>query len=110
MTFFNVGTDSSGNATLSVLPQWWYYPVATLPLTIIVFIIWRIWQQKRAHRIASQDSANIPTDVVSKRRGQRFGGFFGSGEKRAGVEGNGSLETDASETSLSRTSVAAAFP
>lgn len=103
MTIFNVGTDSSGNATLSVLPQWWYYPVATLPLTIIVFIIWRIWQQNRAHKIASQDSANVPTVVVFKRRGQRFRGFFGGGEKRAEAEAN------ASETYLSRTSVAAAF-
>lgn len=47
MAFFNNGTDTSGQPTLTVLPQWWIFPVTTIPLTLLVFGLWRIWQQKR---------------------------------------------------------------
>ena len=51
MTFFTSSTDASGVASLSVLPQWWYFPVATIPLTILVVGCWRLWQQKRNKRV-----------------------------------------------------------
>ena len=47
MTFFSSSADASGKPTLTVLPEWWYFPVATIPLTILVFGCWRLWQRKR---------------------------------------------------------------
>ena len=46
MVFFH-GTDANGTATFGASPQWWYYPVITIPLTIVVFIIWAIWRRQR---------------------------------------------------------------
>ena len=56
MAFFNNGTDTSGQPTLTVLPQWWIFPVTTIPLTLLVFGLWRIWQQKRLKRTAHADA------------------------------------------------------
>ena len=56
MAFFNNGTDTSGQPTLTVLPQWWIFPVITIPLTLLVFGLWRIWQQKRLKQTAHADA------------------------------------------------------
>ena len=56
MAFFNNGTDTSGQPTLTVLPQWWIFPVATIPLTLLVFGLWRIWQQKRLKQRTHADA------------------------------------------------------
>ena len=56
MVFFNNGTDTSGQPTLTVLPQWWIFPVTTIPLTLLVFGLWRIWQQKRLKQAAHADA------------------------------------------------------
>ena len=56
MAFFNNGTDTSGQPTLTVLPQWWIFPVITIPLTLLVFALWRIWQQKRLKQAAHADA------------------------------------------------------
>ncbi|KAL2054975.1 hypothetical protein ABVK25_004797 [Lepraria finkii] len=47
MVFFNTATDNNGKATLIVSPQWWYFPTITIPLTIIVFIVWQWWRRQR---------------------------------------------------------------
>lgn len=62
MTFFNTGTGPAGEAVLTVLPQWWYYPVATIPLTILVFSFWMIWQRQRENR-KSGKPANFNMDI-----------------------------------------------
>ena len=56
MAFFNNGTDTSGHPTLTVLPQWWIFPVATIPLTLLVFGLWRIWQQNRLKQRTHADA------------------------------------------------------
>ncbi|TFK41433.1 hypothetical protein BDQ12DRAFT_732985 [Crucibulum laeve] len=47
MVFFNSGFDSLGRPVLSVAPQWWYFPAITIPLTVLVFCIWVLWQRWR---------------------------------------------------------------
>ncbi|TFK41431.1 hypothetical protein BDQ12DRAFT_720286 [Crucibulum laeve] len=47
MVFFNNGFDSLGRPVVSVAPQWWYFPVITIPLTILVLCIWVLWQRWR---------------------------------------------------------------
>ncbi|KAK3174740.1 hypothetical protein OEA41_001986 [Lepraria neglecta] len=47
MVFFNTATDINGKANLIVSPQWWYFPTITIPLTIIVFILWQWWRRQR---------------------------------------------------------------
>ncbi len=47
MVFFTTGTDENGKASLTVTPQWWYFPTITIPLTIIVFAVWQWWRRKR---------------------------------------------------------------
>ncbi|TFK41430.1 hypothetical protein BDQ12DRAFT_677968 [Crucibulum laeve] len=60
MVFFNSGFDSQGRPVVSVAPQWWYFPVITIPLTILVFFIWVLWRRWRNR------SANIvlPSQVL----------------------------------------------
>ncbi|KAL8679100.1 MAG: hypothetical protein Q9186_004595 [Xanthomendoza sp. 1 TL-2023] len=50
MVFFNAGTDEHGKATMEVSPHIWYYPVITIPLTILVFGVWEVWRRKRQAR------------------------------------------------------------
>ena len=67
MTFFNASTDENNHSNLSVLPQWWYFPTATVPLTILVFICWITWQRHRnkAHGLKYFDPmANIPNEQI----------------------------------------------
>ena len=48
MAFFNTGIDETGRAgLLSVSPQWWYFPIITVPLTILVFGVWQWWRRRR---------------------------------------------------------------
>ncbi|KAF8963510.1 hypothetical protein BDZ97DRAFT_1820257 [Flammula alnicola] len=47
MVFFNSQTTATGQTILSVTPQWWLFPSITIPLTILVFIIWLLWQRRR---------------------------------------------------------------
>lgn len=45
MVFFDAARDETGNPRLSVMPQWWYYLIITIPLTIVIFLAWIIWQR-----------------------------------------------------------------
>lgn len=47
MTFFNAGFDANNRPTFTVSPQWWYFPVVTVPLTVFVFVIWLVWKRQR---------------------------------------------------------------
>jgi hypothetical protein len=47
MTFFQARTDANGRPTFAVSPQWWYFPLVTVPLTILVFGGWAVWKRKR---------------------------------------------------------------
>ncbi|KAF4612722.1 hypothetical protein D9613_011811 [Agrocybe pediades] len=66
MIFFSEA-DAQGRQVLTVSPQWWLFPVITIPLTVLVFVIWMIWQRRRkVPEIASElrhDSALGPQEV-----------------------------------------------
>ncbi|KAG2018202.1 hypothetical protein CC2G_007649 [Coprinopsis cinerea AmutBmut pab1-1] len=40
MVFFNTTTDSNGTLKLSVTPHIWMFPAVTVPLTLLVFLLW----------------------------------------------------------------------
>lgn len=70
MAFFNAGTDEHGKATLEVSPLWWYFPTITIPLTILVFVIWEVWRRKRqatAGLAGKQAQEQPPTTKQSSR-------------------------------------------
>lgn len=47
MVFFNSKTNQNGRESLVVGQQWWLFPVITIPLTILVFTVWVLWQRHR---------------------------------------------------------------
>ena len=48
MAFFDSKANGSGSESLIVGRQWWLFPVITIPLTVLVFIIWVAWQRYRS--------------------------------------------------------------
>jgi hypothetical protein len=50
MVFFDSKTTESGRKLLIIGQQWWLFPAITIPLTILVFGVWLLWQRYR-HRI-----------------------------------------------------------
>ena len=60
MVFFNTKTSESGRESLIVGSQWWLFPAITVPLTILVFVIWVKWQQYHN----KLDSTNLGTDKL----------------------------------------------
>jgi len=46
MVFFET-SNSSSKLGLSVAPGWWLYPTVTLPLTLLVFLVWNVWRSRR---------------------------------------------------------------
>lgn len=64
MTFFNFQIDNSGHEQFQVSKRWWYFLVATIPLTALVFAVWIIWQKIRIKKFREED-------VTEKRRVQR---------------------------------------
>jgi amino acid permease len=55
MVFFDSHPGTAGRMELSVAPQWWLFPSITIPLTIIVFIIWLIWRRRRLSALQEVD-------------------------------------------------------
>ncbi|KAF8148423.1 hypothetical protein B0H34DRAFT_736978 [Crassisporium funariophilum] len=45
MVFFNFQSNSNGESFLALGPQWWLFPLITIPLTIVVFGTWIFWQR-----------------------------------------------------------------
>jgi len=73
MVFFNSKSSDSGGESLIVGRQWWLFPAITIPLTILVFAIWVVWQQYRKRVIyISRDAPVIrtihPFDYEAPRR------------------------------------------
>lgn len=55
MTFFNFQQDDGGHQDFQVSRRWWYFLAATIPLTILVFMVWIVWQKIRARRFERED-------------------------------------------------------
>ncbi|PPQ83584.1 hypothetical protein CVT26_001094 [Gymnopilus dilepis] len=49
--FFDTVRDVNGKVSLLVHPQWWILPLVTVPLTIIVFLIWIMWWRVRERTV-----------------------------------------------------------
>jgi flagellar biosynthesis/type III secretory pathway M-ring protein FliF/YscJ len=64
MTFFNFQQDD-GNQQFQVSNRWWYFLAATIPLTVLVFMVWIVWQKVRARRFERED-------LLERRRGEMF--------------------------------------
>ncbi|PPQ86187.1 hypothetical protein CVT25_006930 [Psilocybe cyanescens] len=60
MVFF----DTQGNS-LSVGPQWWLFPVITIPLTIAVFVAWVLWQRRRNRKDLQSLGISRSTELIS---------------------------------------------
>jgi hypothetical protein len=57
MTFFNFqnGSGSGDNDGPVVAPSLWIYFVITIPLTLLIVCIWRIWDKRREKQYAEED-------------------------------------------------------
>ena len=70
MTFFDTATDQNGKTVLQVLPEWWYFLAATIPLTAIIFAFW-IWWQKQRNAKGGQDSYRPSTDITMEKANEQ---------------------------------------
>ena len=66
MTFFDTDIDENGKTVLRVLPEWWYFLAATIPLTAMIFAFW-IWWQKQRNAKGGQDSYPPSTNITTER-------------------------------------------
>lgn len=66
MTFFDTDIDENGKTVLRVLPEWWYFLAATIPLTAMIFAFW-IWWQKQRNAKGGQDSYPPGTNITTER-------------------------------------------
>jgi cytochrome c-type biogenesis protein CcmH/NrfF len=68
MVFFNYGIDSAGKNSLTVSPLLWLFPTLTVPLTIIVFMVYRYWRKRREKKVRSKSRESSNVDLE---RGER---------------------------------------
>ena len=47
MVFFDTKANDNGSQSIVVGRQWWLFPKITIPLTIVVFVTWVVWQRYR---------------------------------------------------------------
>lgn len=86
MAFFNNGTDALGQATLTVLPQWWIFPAVTIPLTLLVFGLWRLWQQMRLNHNARADAEKRVAFLDMKAHMKRLKSLYASKAEVSGAD------------------------
>ena len=87
MSFFNNNTtDASGKQKLSVLPEIWWFPVATIPLTVLVFVLWRLWQLKQLNQKTHTDSDVRFRSLNIRRQGDRLKSLFTRKAEVTGLE------------------------
>lgn len=76
MTFFNFqnGSGNDNNGGPVVAPQLWIYFVITIPLTLIIVLIWRIWDKRREKKYEAEDEdlevgiENMEAKIMSNMR------------------------------------------
>ena len=51
--FFDTKANENGSESIVVGKQWWLFPAVTIPLTIVVFATWVVWQRYR-NRVDSE--------------------------------------------------------
>jgi len=45
MVFFDTKANDDGSESIIVGRQWWLFPAITIPLTVLVFALWVVWQR-----------------------------------------------------------------
>ena len=66
MTFFDTAIDENGKTVLQVLPEWWYFLAATIPLTAMIFAFWSWWQKQRNAK-GGQNLYRPSMDITTER-------------------------------------------
>ena len=94
MSFFNNTTDASGKQKLSILPEIWWFPVATIPLTVLVFVLWRLWQQRRLNQKTHTDSDARIRSLNIRRQGDRLKSLLTRKAEVTGLEAQ-TIDNDA---------------
>jgi len=54
MVFFDTKANDNGSESIIVGRQWWLFPAITIPLTVLVFALWVVWQRYRS-RVDSEN-------------------------------------------------------
>lgn len=52
MVYFTVDKDQDGSIRLVVMPQLWQFVVITIGLTVLVFMVWIVWQRMQIERLS----------------------------------------------------------
>ena len=98
--FFITKADESGDARLTIAPYFWYFPVITLPLTVLVFLAWAVWQRwrrmKKREIVSSETASDHRAGSMRPNAFPVQGGFRAQG----GVKGIRSRITKASLSHL----------
>ncbi|KAL8786014.1 MAG: hypothetical protein Q9195_008396 [Heterodermia aff. obscurata] len=70
-TFFDTTVDEKGKTVLQVLPEWWFFLAATIPLTAMIFAFWIWWQKQRnakGGQNPNQPSTNTMMEMAKQQR------------------------------------------
>ncbi len=68
MSFFNFSQDADGRQSYQVSERWWYFLAATIPLTIVVFVVWIAWQRVRAKKLAEIKEQDLDYEKTESNR------------------------------------------
>jgi hypothetical protein len=65
---FFTGTDVNGAAVMGTSPRLWLFFGITIPLTIVVFVLWILWQRQQdtSEAIGVGQSFNINPEMIYK--------------------------------------------
>jgi len=70
MSFFSNEEDEKGHHRVVLGSQWWLFVAVTVPLTVIVFGTWILWQRYRnrteSRRLEVERLTQITVDAPSK--------------------------------------------
>ena len=96
MVFFKYDVDRNGNETFKLSSHWWYYPVAAIPCTLLVMVVYQIWRRNREGRMVKRRENSL-TDVerVGEQRSQR-GSTVELSTAPTRVSRHGSMDEEAS--------------
>jgi ABC-type glucose/galactose transport system permease subunit len=71
MVFFDSKANEMGQESLVIGKQWCLFPVITFPLTILIFVVWVLWQRCRyrshSDTLGISIGRNMDVEMVGKR-------------------------------------------
>ncbi|PPQ63838.1 hypothetical protein CVT24_009788 [Panaeolus cyanescens] len=66
MVLFKTGSDEDGNHVVSAGSQWWLFPAITIPLTVVIFLVWLLWKKLARSRGDSDLEAAGKINIVAQ--------------------------------------------